>query len=142
MELHHLKGEGSNSLAGLKREQVQAELDRLLEVDQRLKPAWADASRVAGYGECAGVLAVEADVVTCDLKNCRSDEVGEGARTESEASSIGAEPVLVVSVSAEFQERHQEPLPLERSAWTTRVAYSARSRRSRWTRDSSGHQEA
>jgi len=106
MELHHLKGEGSNSLAGLKREQVQAELDRLLEVDQRLKPARADASRVTGHGERAGVLVIETNVVTSNLKNRRCDEVGEGARAESEAPSIGAESVLVVSVSAEFQERH------------------------------------
>ena len=76
MRLHHLVGEGRDHGLGLEREQVQAQLDRLLEVDQRLEPAWADASRVSVTARC-GRTDSRGDVVAGDLQHRRRDQVGE-----------------------------------------------------------------
>jgi hypothetical protein len=135
-------GERRHHLPGLQREQVQAQFERLFEVDQRLEPAWTYGARVASHGERAGVLVVEADVVAGDFEDGRRDEVGERAGAEGEAPLVGAEPVLTCSIASDLQERHQELLPLVCPAWTTRAVYSARSRRRRCTRESSGHQQA
>jgi hypothetical protein len=142
MQLHHLVGERRDHVSRLEWEQMEAQLQWFLEVDQRLEPARADGARVARHGERAGVLVVEADVVTGDFEDGGRDEVGERAGAEGEAPLVGAQSVLTSSIASDLQERHQELLPLACPAWTTRVVYSARSRRRRWTRDSSGHQQA
>ncbi len=70
---------------------VQADFDRLLEVEQRLQPAGADDARVADDSEHARVLVLELQVVAGDLDRGRRDQVDQGAASPREPSLDRAE---------------------------------------------------
>jgi len=89
VELDHLVSQRPHHLAAVQRVQMETDLDRLLEVDERAEPAGADGPRIAGDDQRAGVLVIEANVVASDLDRGRRDEIGERTSAEGEAPLVG-----------------------------------------------------
>ena len=82
-------------------------------------------------------------MVASDLDRGRRDEIGERTRPEGEAPLVGRKLLpWFGGAAAKGDERHQVLLSVWRLAWTTSAVQSASSLRIRWTRASSGHQQA
>src|SRR5262249_43096587 len=101
-----------------------------------------DRARVAGDDEGAGVLVIEAQVVAGHLDRSRRHQVGDRAGAEREAALVGGEAFAAAVGTADMANLHQGRLSGLASLWTTSAVYSLRSWRRRWTRASSGHQQA
>src|SRR3954453_10329085 len=102
MQLHHLVSERRDHVTGLEWEDVEAQLQRLFKVDQRLEPARTDGARVSGHGERTSVLVVEAHVVAGNFERGRRNEIGQRPGAEGEAPLIRGPALPTVDIGAEL----------------------------------------
>jgi hypothetical protein len=67
---------------------VEADLDRVLELQQWRQPTRSNRTRVADHDQAAGVLVLQPHVVAGHLKRRRSDQIGQRTGAEREAALL------------------------------------------------------
>src|SRR5260370_17439079 len=73
---------------------VHADLDWVLELEQRREPAGRDGTRVADDCQHAGVLVLQTNVVACHLDRRRGKKVGQSTCSAGEAALLARQRQL------------------------------------------------
>ena len=89
LQLDHALSEAAHRLLRVERLEVQAQVQRRVEVDEPAEPVRADVARVVGEREHARELPIDGELRAALFDRGGCDEVGGGALAEGEAPRVG-----------------------------------------------------